>query len=134
MLAAIMLVPAAAGGVGIELPSWMGLIIALGTAGLIGLFNGFMVVRVGLNPFISTLGLLVLLRGGVLIISERPSVCFSGQDLRFSALQTPVRTSVSVIYFWYWQCGRLIFQVPSLRPGFVCSRRQRRGCAGRRDQ
>ena len=65
MLAAVMLVPAAAGGFGVEMPQWMGLILALGCAGLIGLFNGFLVVKVGLNPFISTLGLLVLLRGWV---------------------------------------------------------------------
>ena len=68
MLAAVMLAPAAAGGLGIQLPRWTGLLIALGTAGLIGWFNGFMVVKVG--AFISTLGLLVLLRGGVLIVSS----------------------------------------------------------------
>ena len=41
MLAAVTLVPATAGGFGIELPAWMGLIVALGTAGVIGVFNGF---------------------------------------------------------------------------------------------
>lgn len=81
MLAAVMLVPAAAGGFGIELPQWMGLIIALGCAGAIGLFNGFLVVKVGLNPFISTLGLLVLLRGGVLIISNGRSIYSPGETL-----------------------------------------------------
>ena len=99
MLAAIMLVPAAAGGVGIELPSWMGLIIALGTAGLIGLFNGFMVVRVGLNPFISTLGLLVLLRGGVLIISSGRSIYSPGQGLTYLGSADLFGLPVSVIVF-----------------------------------
>ena len=49
MLAAVCLVPATAGGFGMELPSWMGLFVALVSAGLIGYFNGFMVVRVGLT-------------------------------------------------------------------------------------
>jgi ribose/xylose/arabinose/galactoside ABC-type transport system permease subunit len=83
MLAAITLVPVAAGGLGLELPSWTGLIIALGTAGLIGFFNGFMVVRVGLNPFISTLGLLVLLRGAKLIIANGRSIYSPGKGLTY---------------------------------------------------
>lgn len=81
MLAAVLLVPAASGGFGTELPGWTGPLLALGTAGLIGLFNGFLVVKVGLNPFISTLGLLVLLRGGVLIISNGRSIYSPGEAL-----------------------------------------------------
>ncbi len=99
MLAAVMLVPAAAGGFGIELPGWMGLIIALGTAGLIGVFNGFMVVKVGLNPFISTLGLLVLLRGGVLIVSSGRSIYSPGAALTFLGSATVGGIPVSVFVF-----------------------------------
>lgn len=99
MLAAVMLVPAAAGGFGIELPGWMGLIVALGTAGLIGLFNGFMVVKVGLNPFIATLGLLVLLRGGVLIISNGRSIYSPGEALTYLGSARIMGLPVSVIVF-----------------------------------
>ena len=99
MLAAVMLVPAAAGGVGIELPGWTGLLIALGTAGLIGLFNGFMVVRVGLNPFISTLGLLVLLRGGILIISSGRSIYSPGKALTYLGSENLFGLPVSVLLF-----------------------------------
>jgi simple sugar transport system permease protein len=99
MLAAVMLVPATAGGFGIELPGWMGLLIALGTAGLIGVFNGFMVVKVGLNPFISTLGLLVLLRGGVLIVSSGRSIYSPGAALTFLGSATVGGIPVSVFVF-----------------------------------
>ena len=99
MLAAVMLVPAAAGGFGIELPGWAGLIVALGTAGLIGVFNGFMVVKVGLNPFISTLGLLVLLRGGVLIVSSGRSIYSPGAALTFLGSATVYGVPVSVFVF-----------------------------------
>lgn len=99
MLAAVMLVPAAAGGFGIELPMWMGLIVALGAAGLIGLFNGFLVVKVGLNPFISTLGLLVLLRGGVLIISNGRSIYSPGESLTWLGSEQIAGIPVSVFVF-----------------------------------
>lgn len=99
MLAAVMLVPAAAGGLGIELPGWSGLLIALATAGLIGVFNGFMVVKVGLNPFISTLGLLVLLRGGVLIVSSGRSIYSPGEALTFLGSANVFGVPFSVIVF-----------------------------------
>ncbi|MBZ9662500.1 ABC transporter permease [Mesorhizobium sp. ESP-6-4] len=99
MLAAVTLVPVAAGGLGLELPSWAGLFVALGTAGLIGFFNGFMVVRVGLNPFISTLGLLVLLRGGVLIISNGRSIYSPGKALTYLGSASWFGVPVSVIVF-----------------------------------
>lgn len=99
MLAAVMLVPAAAGGFGVELPGWMGLIVALGVAALIGWFNGFMVVKVGLNPFISTLGLLVLLRGGVLIISNGRSIYSPGDALTYLGSAKILGLPVSVIVF-----------------------------------
>lgn len=83
MLASVMLVPAAAGGLGIELPGWLGLPIALVAAAVIGGINGFFVVRVGLNPFISTLGMLVLLRGGILIISGGRSIYSPGEGLTY---------------------------------------------------
>jgi len=99
MLAAVMLVPAVKGGFGIELPAWTGLLIALGTAGLIGFFNGFMVVKVGLNPFISTLGLLVLLRGGILIISSGRSIYSPGEALTYLGSADLFGLPVSVILF-----------------------------------
>src|SRR5207245_7146098 len=78
---------------------WVGLVVALGTAGLIGFFNGFMVVRVGLNPFISTLGLLVLLRGGVLIISNGRSIYSPGKALTYLGSGNWFGVPVSVIVF-----------------------------------
>lgn len=99
MFAACTLVPAVAGGFGIEFPGWAGLFVALGMAGLIGWFNGFMVVKVGLNPFISTLGLLVLLRGGVLIISNGRSIYSPGKALTFLGSQKVAGLPLSVVVF-----------------------------------
>jgi simple sugar transport system permease protein len=99
MFAAVTLVPAAVGGLGLELPAWMGLVVALGVAGAIGWFNGFMVVKVGLNPFISTLGLLVLLRGGVLIISNGRSIYSPGKALTFLGSEKVFGVPLSVLVF-----------------------------------
>ena len=74
MVAAWLMVPVAAGGLGIELPGWLGLVIALLVAAAIGWINGYLVIKVGLNPFISTLGMLVLLRGAILIVSNGRSI------------------------------------------------------------
>ncbi len=99
MLAAVMMASATAGGYGVELPGWAGLFVALGTAGLIGFFNGFMVVKVGLNPFISTLGLLVLLRGGVLIISNGRSIYSPGRALTYLGSERVLGVPLSVVVF-----------------------------------
>lgn len=99
MVAAIMLVTTAEGGLGVELPAWTALPIALAVAGLIGVFNGFMVVRVGLNPFISTLGLLVLLRGGILIVSNGRSIYSPGKALTYLGSEKLLGLPVSVIVF-----------------------------------
>lgn len=99
MLAAVMMAPATAGGFGIGIPGWAGLLVAITAAGLIGLFNGFMVVKVGLNPFISTLGLLVLLRGGVLIISNGRSIYSPGEALTFLGSSKIYGLPVSVLVF-----------------------------------
>lgn len=99
MLAAVMLAPAGAGGLGLELPGWMGLVVALGAAGLIGWFNGFMVIKVGLNPFISTLGLLVLLRGSILIISSGRSIYSPGAALTYLGSSNLFGLPVSVLLF-----------------------------------
>jgi simple sugar transport system permease protein len=87
------------GRFGIELPGRTGLFIALGTAGLVGFFNGFMVVRVGLNPFISTLGLLVLWRGGVSIISNGRAIYSPGPALTYLGTAKLCGLPVSVLVF-----------------------------------
>lgn len=122
MFAACSLVSASAGGFGIELPAWTGLIVAMGTAGVIGYFNGFMVVRVGLNPFISTLGLLVLLRGGILIVSSGRSIYSPGKALTYlgsaNLLGIPVSVFVFLVVaivvglvFHYHRYGRALYAV-----------------------
>lgn len=50
-------------GSGLGLPLWVGISIALGVALLIGLAQGLLITRLSLQPFIVTLGGMLLIRG-----------------------------------------------------------------------
>jgi simple sugar transport system permease protein len=70
MLAAWLVVPASAGGQGAMLPSAVGLLVLLAAGAAIGAVNGMLVVRLRLNAFITTLAMLILLRGATLGIGN----------------------------------------------------------------
>lgn len=74
MVAAMLMAKASAGGFGTEIPGWVGLIITMAIAALIGFSNAFLIVKVGVHPFITTLGMLVFLRGGILVVSNGRSI------------------------------------------------------------
>ncbi|WP_432565485.1 ABC transporter permease [Kineococcus sp. SYSU DK003] len=63
MVAVWLVLPAAAGGSGLELSAWLAIPAMLVLAVAIGLFNGTMVAKLRLNAFIVTLAMLILLRG-----------------------------------------------------------------------
>lgn len=74
MVAAMLMAGTAAGGFGTMLPGWSGLVITMLIAAAVGFVNAFLIVIIGLNPLIATLGMLVLLRGSVLIVSSGRSI------------------------------------------------------------
>lgn len=49
-----------------DLPLWLAILIPLLLAGAIGLINGFFVTRLGMSPFVTTLGMATLLSGIIL--------------------------------------------------------------------
>lgn len=58
------------GGSGIGVSGYTGIAVVLGIGLLIGLFNGLLVVKLRLNAFITTLAVLILLRGTTLGINN----------------------------------------------------------------
>jgi simple sugar transport system permease protein len=58
-----LIVAEANGGGGWEVDPWLALLAVLMIGVLVGLLNGFLVVKVGLNTFVVTLAMLILLRG-----------------------------------------------------------------------
>ncbi len=61
-------------GLGLELPGWTAVPVTLLAGVLIGLLNGLLVLKVRLNAFIVTLGMLITLRGLQIAITEGQSV------------------------------------------------------------
>ncbi|MBY2924311.1 ABC transporter permease [Rhizobium leguminosarum] len=51
------------GGSGVGISVWLAIPLVFAVGAFIGLVNGFLVVRLGLNAFITTLAMLILLRG-----------------------------------------------------------------------
>jgi ribose transport system permease protein len=69
----------AGGGLGHSL--WIGIPVALGTALLIGLLQGMLITRLRLQPFIVTLGGMLLLRGVSQTIVEGGTLSLGGSPL-----------------------------------------------------
>ncbi|HEV7741261.1 MAG TPA: ABC transporter permease [Pseudolysinimonas sp.] len=63
MLAAWLVSSAAIGGSGLDVNPIVALLVLFGVGVLVGAVNGLLVVKLGLNPFIATLAMLILLRG-----------------------------------------------------------------------
>lgn len=62
-IGAMVVLPAASFGFGLELPTSVGVLVVVLIGALIGFANGFMVVGLRLNAFIVTLAMLIILRG-----------------------------------------------------------------------
>ncbi|RJL25216.1 ABC transporter permease [Bailinhaonella thermotolerans] len=62
-LGALVVIPAASAGFGLELPTAVGLALIVVVGALVGAFNGFLVVKLRLNAFIVSLAMLIVLRG-----------------------------------------------------------------------
>ena len=56
------------------MPTPLAVLIGLGTGTLIGVVNGMIITEIGINAFITTLGMMSLLRGLVLVISGGQNV------------------------------------------------------------
>ncbi|WP_206313782.1 ABC transporter permease [Streptomyces coryli] len=75
VIALWLVLPASGRFTGLELlPSWMSVPVCLAVGGLIGLLNGFLILKLRVNGFIATLGMLTMLRGLHVGISEGQSI------------------------------------------------------------
>jgi ribose transport system permease protein len=59
---------------------WLAMPLAIGTALLIGAFNGFMIAVVGMPPFVVTLGMLSIARSLAMVLSDNRMVYEFGPD------------------------------------------------------
>lgn len=65
-----LIIPIATGGLGLEMDPVLGILVCILIGGIVGLVNGLLVVKVGLNSFVVTLAMLILLAGAAQGIGE----------------------------------------------------------------
>lgn len=84
-------------GLGIEVNTWLVLLLVLAIGAFVGLFNAILIVKLGINAFIVTLGTYILVRGLTVAISGGTSVFGLPDDLRSIAIAEPFGAPVLVI-------------------------------------
>ena len=97
------------------LPVPAAIAIGLATGTLIGVINGLIITEVGINPFITTLGMMSLLRGLVLVISGGQNVsdlpasftCI-GQG-KFAGIQFPILIALAIVAIGHFLLRRTRF-------------------------
>jgi simple sugar transport system permease protein len=121
-LGAMVVLPAANFGFGLELPTFVGILIVVVCGGLIGFANGFMVVGLKLNAFIVTLAMLIILRG-MLVGATSGRTLFDLPDafyalMTFSLIGLPLAVWLAAIAFAvagfllrYHRLGRALYAI-----------------------
>ncbi len=78
-------------------------LVGLALGGLIGLFNGFIVSKVGINPFVTTLASLSLFRGLTLIVTKGRNIAGLPDGFKelgqatFFGVQTPIIVALLLV-------------------------------------
>lgn len=96
-MAAAFVVGSNGAGLGLEINTWLTLVMVLGIGAMVGLFNGTLIVKFGISAFIVTLGTFISVRGLVLVISGGSSVFGLPDDFRAVAISEPLGIPVLVI-------------------------------------
>jgi simple sugar transport system permease protein len=119
---AMLVLPAAQSGFGIELPTWLALVAIVLVGAAVGAFNGFLAVKFQLNAFIVTLAMLIVLRG-VLVGATDGKTLFELPDAFFTLATTTFLTAplsvwlalvsfgVAGLMLKYHRWGRALFAI-----------------------
>jgi ribose transport system permease protein len=84
-MASAYLVATNGAGLGLDLPTWMTLLVSLGIGAIIGLINGFLIVNLKISAFIVTLAAYIGVRGLGLILTGGRSMFGLPDDFRWAA-------------------------------------------------
>lgn len=121
-IGALMVLPVASNGFGIELPTVVGILIVLAVGALVGFVNGLMVVRFQLNAFIVTLAMLIILRGMLVgattgrTLFDLPEAFYALMTVTFIGLPLAVWLAafaflVAGIVLKYHRLGRALYAI-----------------------
>ncbi|HHV99222.1 MAG TPA: ABC transporter permease [Clostridiaceae bacterium] len=87
----------------IGIPVIVAVLIGLAIGALIGLFNGFIIAKVGINPFVTTLASMSLFRGLTLIITKGQNIAGLPSSFKaigqkvFLGVQTPIWYAIILV-------------------------------------
>jgi ribose transport system permease protein len=82
---------------GLEVGTWMALVLVTAFGALAGLFNAFLIVRVGINAFIVTLAMYIAVRGLGLVLTGGRSMYGLPDDFRAVATTTVLGVPLLVL-------------------------------------
>ena len=132
---AMLVMPAASAGFGLQWPAAAGLLAILVVGALIGFINGFLVVRLRLNAFIVTLAMLIVLRG-MLVGATKGGTLFDMPPSFFSLATTivlglPLSVWLAAAAFAMAAscCAITAWAARCMRSAAIRKRRARRGFA-----
>jgi len=122
MVAACLIVPKALGGWGTQIDPLLGILVVLAVGFAVGLFNGLMVVKAKLDPFIVSLAVLILLRGitlgisgGMTLAGLPPSFRYLGSarwlDVPAAIWVTGILFLVAGVVLRYSSWGRALYAI-----------------------
>jgi simple sugar transport system permease protein len=126
-MGAMLVLPVSSQGFGLDWPTWVCLAIVLLIGGVVGLLNGFMVVKLKLNAFIVTLAMLIILRG-MLVGATKGGTLFDMPDAFFwlataTILGLPVSVWVAAgafiiagVVLKYHRLGRALYAIGGNAP------------------
>jgi simple sugar transport system permease protein len=122
MIGAWLIVPKDAQGLGTNWNPAFGILVVVGIGAAVGLFNGFMIVKLRFNAFIFTLAMLILLAGlqqgivsGRTIYGMPPSFIYLGSaywgGFPVSAWTAAAVFLVAALFLRYHRTGRAIYAI-----------------------
>lgn len=101
---------------------WLASIIAMLVSLLCGVINGYFIGKVGLNPLITTLGMMGIARGGAYVMTQGSPLSMSGVPKSFTSIGggnvLGIPTFVIIFIVIVVVCDYLLRRSPSLRKVF----------------
>jgi len=97
-----------------DVPIWTAVLVALLASTLVGLVNGLIIVRLGINPIVVTLGMGTLLLGIALLIANLNTV--TGLDSGFTALANTVVLGLPLSFYYGLAIALVMFYILTFTP------------------
>jgi ribose transport system permease protein len=96
--------------VALGIPLWLGVLVGLSLGALLGLFNGVVISRGGLPPFIVTLAMLSMARGLAYVFTDGRPTRFDDPAFSFigNGYLGPVPVPVFITILWFALCWVLL--------------------------